>query len=38
MIRYNEKQNDIKIGDQILTGKFKNKKAKVVGFGKNDKE
>jgi len=30
-----EKQNDIKIGDIILTGKFKNKKAEVKGFDKD---
>jgi len=32
-----EIQNDFKIGDIILTGKFKNRKAIVKGFGKDKK-
>ena len=30
-----EKQDTIKIGDIVLTGKFKNRKATVKGFGKD---
>lgn len=30
---YAEKQDDIKVGDEILIGKFKNKRAIVKGFG-----
>ncbi len=30
-------QIDLKIGDTILYGKFKNKKGIVKGFGKNEK-
>ena len=30
-------QIDLKIGDTILFGKFKNKKGIVKGFGKNEK-
>ncbi len=37
MIRYKEKQDDIKVGDEILMGKFKNKRATVKGFGTDDK-
>lgn len=30
---YKESQTDIKKGDTVLTGKWKNKKAVVMGFG-----
>ena len=33
---FTEAQTDIKIGDEILVGKFKNRKAVVKGFGKDD--
>jgi hypothetical protein len=32
-----EEHADVKVGDIILVGKFKNKKVEVVGFGKNEK-
>lgn len=32
-----EKQTDIKVGDEVLLGKFKNKRAKVTGFAVDDK-
>jgi hypothetical protein len=32
-----ETQDDIKIGDSVLTGKFKNKLAVVTGFETDDK-
>jgi hypothetical protein len=34
--KYQEKQNDIKIGDVVKAGKFKNKKITVKGFGKDE--
>lgn len=38
MKRYiTEKQNDIQVGDTVLTGKFLNKRATVKGFGTSDK-
>lgn len=38
MKRYiTEEQDDIKVGDVILSGKFLNKKATVKGFGTSDK-
>jgi hypothetical protein len=36
MKKYKEKQDDIKVGDLVKTGKFKNKKAIVKGFGKDE--
>ena len=35
-IKFFEKQDDIKVGDEILFGKWKNKTAVVTGFGKDD--
>ena len=35
--KYTEEQNDIKIGDTVLMGRFKNKKAIVKGFDTDDK-
>jgi len=33
---FTEAQTDIKIGDEILVGKFKNRKAVVKGFDKDE--
>jgi hypothetical protein len=37
MKRYKEEQTDIQIGDVIRTGKFKNKRATVMGFDTDEK-
>ncbi len=37
MIRYKEMEVPIKVGDEILMGKFKNKRAIVKGFSTDDK-
>ena len=33
---FHESQDDIKVGDEIMVGKFKNRRAVVKGFGKDD--